>query len=148
MGTFKAWHRGSLSLVHLSVLAALEARSPLSMSEAAEALDVSIASATGIVDRMEKRQLVRRRHAADDRRVVFIELTDAGGKVFRDLEAQRRVRLGRLVEELNDEELAGFLGGLRALHAARVRLLENGVDPAKGPAAGGRAGSEAEAARP
>jgi DNA-binding MarR family transcriptional regulator len=51
-GIFKSWHRHSLSLVHLYVLTALEAQGPLSMSSLAEAMDVSDASATGIVDRM------------------------------------------------------------------------------------------------
>ena len=54
-GAFKTWHRHALSLVHLNVLTALEAEGPLSMSRLAEAMDVSDASATGIVDRMEKR---------------------------------------------------------------------------------------------
>lgn len=152
MGTFQAWHRHSLSLVHLSVLAALEARGPLSMSQAAEALDVSIASATGIVDRMEKRHLVVRRHAADDRRVVLVDLADAGRQVFRDLEAQRRLHLGRLLEELSEDELAGFLGGLRALRAARVRLHETAAnrDPGMdtGPTPAAARASEGEVGNP
>ena len=39
------------------------------MSQLAEALDVSQASATGIVDRMEQRGLVSRQRNDEDRRV-------------------------------------------------------------------------------
>ena len=60
-GMFRSWHRGSLSIVHLIVLTVLEADGPRSMGDLAEALDVSVASATGIVDRMERRGLVERR---------------------------------------------------------------------------------------
>ena len=63
-GAFRQWLRGSLSLVHLHVLTVLEARGPLSMTKLAEELDVSIASLTGIVDRMESRGLVERHPVA------------------------------------------------------------------------------------
>ena len=68
---FRRWHRDSFSLIHLNVLTMLDADGPDSMSHLAEALDVSVASMTGIVDRMEKRGLVERRHGGKDRRVVW-----------------------------------------------------------------------------
>ena len=77
-GAFKTWHRHSMSLVNLNVLTALEAEGPLAMKRLAEAMDVSDASATGIVDRMEKRGLVERRHGTEDRRVVIVHRTPAG----------------------------------------------------------------------
>src|SRR5664279_794592 len=70
-GAFTTWHRHSLSLVHLNVLTALEAEGPLAMKRLAEMMDVSDASATGIVDRMEKRSLVERRHSTEDSRKVL-----------------------------------------------------------------------------
>jgi DNA-binding MarR family transcriptional regulator len=134
-GAFRDWHRGSLSLVHLQVLTVLEADGGLSMSRLADALDVSVASATGIVDRMERRGLVERRHATIDRRVVDVRLTEGGMAVFAGFAEQRRERLGILLAELGDDELTGLLAGVRALRAARSRLL----------ARAGEAGGEAEA---
>ena len=124
MAAFQTWARDTLSLVHLSVLAALEANGPLSMTKLAETMDVSVASATGIVTRMEKRGVVRRRHAEDDRRVVLVEITKAGAMVSEVMERHRNLRLRRLLGGLTDEELASFLLGLRALGAARMRLHE------------------------
>lgn len=124
MAAFQTWARDTLSLVHLSVLAALEANGPLSMTKLAETMDVSVASVTGIVTRMEKRGVVRRRHAEDDRRVVLVEITKAGAMVSGVMEKHRNVRLRRLLGGLTDEELASFLLGLRALGAARMRLHE------------------------
>ncbi len=48
------------------------------MSKLADALDVSVASLTGIIDRMEARGLVERRREPGDRRVVLVHRT-AGG---------------------------------------------------------------------
>ena len=56
----RRWPSGPLSLVHLHVLTVLEADGSVPMGALAESLDVSQASATGIVDRMEQRGLVVR----------------------------------------------------------------------------------------
>jgi DNA-binding MarR family transcriptional regulator len=124
VGLFRKWHQGAFSLIQLNVVAVLEAQGPLSMSRLAEALDVSVASATGIVDRMEHRGLVVRRHEEDDRRVVVVSLAEAGTHVFRDMAALRREHMGRLLAELTPDELAGFVKGIRAVRAARQRFME------------------------
>jgi DNA-binding MarR family transcriptional regulator len=135
-GVFKSWHRHALSLVHLNVLTALEAEGPLSMKRLAEAMDVSDASATGIVDRMEKRGLVERRHGTDDRRVVRVHATEAGFQVFRDMAAHRRGVLTKVLAELTQEEMASLLIGMRAIHAARRRLLGDADSAAAGERSG------------
>ncbi len=123
-GIFKSWHQHALSLVHLNVLTALEAEGALSMKQLAEAMDVSDASATGIVDRMEKRGLVERRHGTEDRRVVRVYATEAGFQIFRDMAAHRRDGLKKVLAELTEDEMASLLVGMRAIHAARRRLID------------------------
>lgn len=135
MGMFRAWSRGALSLVHLNVLTLIEVDGPMSMGRLATALDVSVASATGIVSRMTARGVVERRRDADDRRVVLVHLTAAGSQIFQSLEEHRRGRLAKLLEQLSDDEMAGFLVGLRALHVARAQMAASAVE---GPAEGER----------
>jgi DNA-binding MarR family transcriptional regulator len=120
MHAFRSWLKGSLSLIHLHVLTILEADGPLQMSHLAETLDVSVASATGIIGRMEERGLVERHHDELDRRVVIVRPTAAGVAVFRDMAAERRRHLTDMLARLTDEELAALLIGLRAIRAARV----------------------------
>lgn len=129
---FTKWHRGSLSLIQLIVLTVLETDGPLPMRRLAEALDVSDASATGIVDRIEKRGLVERRHGTEDRREVLVQLTDRGGAVFHDLQQRRRARIAALVDQLADDELGGLLTGLRAMRTVVQRMHENGEMTASG----------------
>lgn len=122
IAAFQRWHTGSMSLIHLNVLMLLEATGPTSMSRLAEALDVSVASMTGIVDRMESRALVERRHDEADRRVVLVHPADGGKKLFADIDERRRAGLAKLLDELADDDLAGLLQGHRALRAARQRF--------------------------
>jgi len=127
MDMFRRWVAGSLSIVHLHVLSILESDAPLPMGKLAEALDVSIASATGIVDRMEQRGLVERGQQADDRRVVLVQPTVAGLAVFSDLDAHRRAGVAKLLDRMTDAELAALLKGLRAMTAARAAVAAEAV---------------------
>jgi DNA-binding MarR family transcriptional regulator len=136
IGAFRRWHRGALSLIHLNVLTLLEVEGPLSMSRLAEALDVSVASTTGIIDRMEAKGLVARSHDETDRRVVLVHPAPGGARVFEDIDERRRNGLARLLTHLNEGELEGLLDGHRALRAARTSLaheLTGGPGGLEGP---------------
>jgi|SRR5579859_1656680 len=122
LGAFKRMHKGALSLVHLNVLVELEAHGPMPMGRLAEALEVSVASATGIVDRMEKRGFVERRHDEEDRRIVLVGSTPAAAAVFDSLQQRRREGLERLLKGLSDRQLASLITGHRALRRARARM--------------------------
>ena len=122
LGAFRAFLSGSLSLIHIHVLTILEVQGPLSMSKLAEELDVSLASATGIVTRMEERGLVARQHTDADRRVVSVHRTPRGDEVFDRLRRHRRDKLKKLLAQLSDDELAAFLTGLRAIRRARAEV--------------------------
>jgi DNA-binding MarR family transcriptional regulator len=117
------WPSGRLSLVHLNVLMTLRDE-PLPMGALAEALDVSHASVTGIVDRMEQRGLVERQRDDTDRRVVRVAVTDEGRRLTGLLADQRREHLALLLDDLTTDELTGFLVGVRAMRRARERWIQ------------------------
>src|SRR4029078_13389300 len=124
MGMFRKWLEASLSIVQLHVLTVLETAGPLPMGKLAESLDVSVASATGIVDRMEQRGLVERRHDETDRRVVLVHRTPAGEAVFTDLQKQRQAGLEHVLGRLTNDELKALLIGIRALSKARADAIK------------------------
>jgi DNA-binding MarR family transcriptional regulator len=127
LSMFRRIKQGTISLIHLNVLTTLEMDGPMSMGRLAEALDVSVASMTGIVDRMEKRGLVERRHDSADRRVVLVQPTDAGRQVFTEIGETRRIGLAKMLEQLTDQEVAGLLKGHRALRSLRRAMAEAAV---------------------
>jgi 4'-phosphopantetheinyl transferase len=125
MRHMRHWPGGALSLVHLNVLAVLDIDGPLPMRGLAEMLDVSQASATGIVDRMEQRGLVERHRGGDDRRVVRVALTDEGRSLIAGMATERREHLAMMLGQLTDNELESLLTGARALHCARERFHQD-----------------------
>ena len=92
---------------------------PQSMRSLAVSIDVSQASATGIVDRMEQRGLVERQRDAGDRRVVKVAISGEGERLIAGMAAERREHLATILDELTDDELAAFLVGARAMRRAR-----------------------------
>ncbi len=63
---------------------------------------VTKATITSVVDELERKGLVNRRRSEEDRRTVFVELTQHGREVFR--------RGVELFKELSDEMLEGIDG--------------------------------------
>jgi DNA-binding MarR family transcriptional regulator len=131
IAAFRRWHRDAFSLIHLNVLTILDLDGSMSMSQLAASLDVSVASMTGIVDRMEERGLVQRRRDVADRRIVLVDPTEAGRDVFREIDRRRREGLLKMLKQLGEPELAGLLAGHRALREARsAAIAAAAVDPA------------------
>jgi DNA-binding MarR family transcriptional regulator len=73
---------------------------------------------------MEQRGLIERRRDADDRRVIRVELATGGRELLAGMTADRRQKLTTLLDDLTDDELDGFLRGMRALRSARDRFIE------------------------
>lgn len=118
-GALKRFHEGALSLVHLNLLMLLRFNGPLTMSRLAEMLDVSVASATGIVDRMEKKGVIERRRSDEDRRVVQVYVTEKGEQVFTQMQAERQSNMMKMISKISDGDLKALLQGLRAVREAR-----------------------------
>jgi DNA-binding MarR family transcriptional regulator len=130
----RAWCRQEVSMVHLHVLLLLDTEGPLSMGRLAENIDVSLPSATGIVTRMEERGLVRRLHGEDDRRLVMVQLSDAGRTALDEADYFRREHITRAVRSMSHAQLTNLLRAVRDLREAfevvdRVDAVDR-VDPA------------------
>jgi DNA-binding MarR family transcriptional regulator len=126
----------SVSMTHMHVLAKLRMAGALPMSRLAEALDVSVASATGIVSRMEERGLVERRRDDADRRVVMVGLADGGTAALEEIEARGRDFFGRVLAELTKDELVQLRNGFRAMHRASQQIAQQEMQRAGAGGAG------------
>jgi DNA-binding MarR family transcriptional regulator len=126
-----AWHHSGLSLAHLNVVTLLEMNGPMSMGRVAELLGVSLASATGIVGRMEERDLVERRGSPTDRRVVEVHVANGGRQLIQAIRERRREHLTEVFRRMDEMQLAALHEGLRAMRTARASLeRERGWDMA------------------
>jgi DNA-binding MarR family transcriptional regulator len=120
-------HQRSLSLAHMFLMAKIHGHGPMAMSKVAELIGSGLPTATGLINRMEERGLVRREHDTRDRRVVLVSLTKQGAADIAALNQARRRRLSAAINLLSARDQASLLGGIRALRAAFQHVNE-GVD--------------------
>jgi DNA-binding MarR family transcriptional regulator len=97
--------RAGVSMTHLHVLWMLQHHGDLPMSRVAELLDVSLSSATGIVDRMEERGLVERVRVRDDRRLVLVRPAPDGLRTLDEVETVKLDRLRAILGHLDERQL-------------------------------------------
>jgi DNA-binding MarR family transcriptional regulator len=90
-------------------------RGSLSMSELATARNVALNTATSLVDRLVAASLVERRGDPADRRVVRVVVTSRGADLVARLRTVREAAIGRLIDELGDDEIAHILAAMPAL---------------------------------
>jgi DNA-binding MarR family transcriptional regulator len=96
--------KGNVSFPQYLLLGFLVQREQLTMTEIASRMGHTTAAATGLVDRLEKLGLVRRVHAREDRRKVFVRPTPAGCALVASVRADMVTNLMRMMSHLEEEE--------------------------------------------
>lgn len=87
------------------VLMLLYRSADVNMTQIAEYLNVPLNTATGIVARMEKKEIVLRIRSLEDKRVVTIVLTDSGKQQLQNM-LQAFISYGqKVIESLTAEEI-------------------------------------------
>ncbi|MEU9028865.1 MarR family transcriptional regulator [Streptomyces sp. NPDC048383] len=110
--------RHGLTSTQAKVLAQLEG--PVPMRGLAALLVCDASNVTGIVDRLEARDLVRREPSPADRRVKNVAATDAGREVIRRVREEMQATHGAL-DELDAEESATLYALLERLRPTLER---------------------------
>ena len=87
----------------------------LRMSELADNLSLSYASATNLINRLSDAALVNRYDDPDDRRVVFVELSNKGLDLTNSVRAKQMGEMTQKCQTLNSEQIDTMLKGLEIL---------------------------------
>jgi len=90
---------------------------PATVSEVAEFLGVSLSAVTSMAGRLVKTGYLVRARSEDDRRLVWLKLTDSGRRALEESSRQRKEVIQGVLGRLGDEEL-------RALYGVYTRMLE------------------------
>jgi DNA-binding MarR family transcriptional regulator len=126
---FKHWMTLGLSTTQIKSLFCILENERISSRKLADMLDVTPANVTGIVDKLIEQGLVKRVENAADRRVVFLESTEAGKKLIANLEQVATENSTRMLSGLNEEELDHLYLGMAAfLKVTQTSLPRDGSD--------------------
>lgn len=123
----RAGQRRGLSPNAVTALAHLHLEGPQTPTELARRLDITTASATELVDRLQRDDHVGRRPHPTDRRRLLVELTATGRVEIEAILGGFSAGLAQWAEATSEEELAAVVGFARA---ARRALVESETDRA------------------
>lgn len=111
--------RLGLRPIDIAAVILLEMRGPLPVGAISEELRLPSASATRLVDRLEKAGYARRVRGEHDRRTVTVELVEEGLDDYRALAAGARRHLDEVGARYGPEQaplLVGMLDGIAAAY--------------------------------
>ncbi len=111
----RSQREASLSVPQFRVLAFLRRHPESSLSEVAEHLGVTRATASTMVDRLVQRGLVDRSADPEERRHVRLQLTQTGSEDLERMRQATRQKIAKLLSDLSPEELGFVSQGLTCL---------------------------------
>jgi len=113
-----------LTLTQLGVLEAILHKGPLSHRELGRKVLTSAANMTDVIDKLAARGLVQRVRCPSDRRLVKVELTDAGHCMIEALFPNHARDIAAAMSGLSSDELRTLDSLLRRLGMAAVQSCE------------------------
>ncbi|TVY00293.1 MarR family winged helix-turn-helix transcriptional regulator [Paenibacillus cremeus] len=94
-----------LSASHAIILEKLEAEGPLKVSQIADALWITSGAVTSLSDKLITGGFANRIRSEEDRRVVYLELTEKGKEVLASLHEHRMQILESFFGQLPEEDV-------------------------------------------
>lgn len=102
------WYKGidcSFSINQTRMLQHLDKQSPMKSTDLAELLLVTAGGVTLIGDKLVERGLIRRNRSEDDRRVVYLEITDEGKQFVKAFNENDDAIIRYMSERISQEDL-------------------------------------------
>ena len=123
--TWKVWKKGveknleriNLGSTEYSILRYLTEEGNMPMVQMANNIMVTQGWITGLIDSMEKRNLVERTRSKDDRRVIELNITKEGSKVFERAKKVHMEYIANCIKHMDDETVSSMVKLLKDLRS-------------------------------
>jgi len=104
-----------LTAPQLAALQAIARLQPITIGALAQSIHLSQATLTGILRRLENRNLISRTRSGADRRAVVVELTEQGGEMLNAAPSLLQDRFRRKLLQLHEWEQTQMLSTLQRI---------------------------------
>jgi len=100
----------------LSVISILAKSGEHKVSDISKKMGLSDSTVSGILDRLEQKEIVERKRDKDDRRVVKIYLSKGSQEICQEFHRKRKEYFTHLLKELSEQEINDIIKGLEILN--------------------------------
>ncbi|SHJ48781.1 DNA-binding transcriptional regulator, MarR family [Dethiosulfatibacter aminovorans DSM 17477] len=104
-----------LTVPQIMVLKTLSNGNRLKISEISKEMNLVNSTVSGIIDRLEKQDIVKRIRSEEDRRIVYIELSEKGNEIIKNHRAIINNFFNDTFGNLGNEEINTILTGLQTV---------------------------------
>jgi DNA-binding MarR family transcriptional regulator len=101
-----------VSALEMELLQFVVTNGPQKMKAVSENFDIKLSTLTSIIDKAEKRKVLKRVNSRTDRRVVFLESTRKGEKLFVAYRKSLHELANEMKDVLTDGQLNQFVTGI------------------------------------
>jgi len=98
-----------ISILQVHIILSVHFHQPCKMSQIAKSANLTLGSVTQIIDKLEDKNYVNRLRSKEDRRVVFVELTEKGRKVVTANEQHVKQVGKEVMQKFSQDEQRLFL---------------------------------------
>lgn len=109
-----------MTSVQILCLHTIEETGPITLASLAKLIHVSSSTLVGVIDRLEKKGLLKRERSLKDRRYTFITLTDDGKEKVKKLPTALNRKFTESLSKLSNEEQNQIVTALDSI----VNLIE------------------------
>jgi len=121
---FRLWDSRGLTMTQLRLMFALFQQDGIAVSTLAQRMDISPSAMTGIIDRLRRIKLIRRRAAPRGRRVPRVYLTEEGRTLWGAVDAAGRAYVSATVRRLGRDRVEAFIEALSEFLEAAKEVQE------------------------
>ena len=104
------------TLPQLSVISMLDKHGEQKVSELSLKMGLSDSTVSGILDRLEQKDIINRERTKDDRRVVKISLTGKSKEFCNNFHRKKEEYFTQLLKKLSEQEIEDIIKGLEILN--------------------------------
>lgn len=104
-----------LSKSHVYLLIDIRRRGECTVTDIANHLEITLSAVTSLVDKLCTSELVTRIRSEEDRRVVYMKLTEKGEKLLEQIDVNKNRLFEKVFSNLDTEEINNFYGTIEKI---------------------------------
>lgn len=113
-----------LTFLQVETLFALKTKGNLSMKQVSEMFHITMPTATVLVDKLLEMKLVSRKNDTEDRRVVYVSLTQKGNTLLESGMKKREENLSMMLDSITSEDKKSMIRILEKMIARAQEMYE------------------------
>ncbi len=98
----------------------LDESGAITMGELCRKMYLACSTATDLIDRMERNELIERERDSSDRRVIRLHITDKGREVIGQVMRARRQYLSGILTKMSDDDKTRLIEALDQIHGLMI----------------------------